>query len=84
MPLIAPFAQGAFDPEALRILETAFNAAWKTLSSSSSDLTVESRAASARELLASRIVEMAERGVRDPRRLADDALLHLATSIKAR
>ena len=44
---------------------------------------VETRAGCTRELLARRIIEMAERGERDPRRLVDDALLHFA-DLKAR
>jgi hypothetical protein len=80
MPIIASLAQNAFDPESIRVLETAFDAAWKTVNSSGSDLAVDGRAASTRELLAKRIIEMAERGESDPRRLVDDALAHLAAS----
>ncbi len=39
---------------------------------------MEGRAASTRELLAKRIIEMAEHGESDPRRFVDDALAHLA------
>jgi hypothetical protein len=83
MSIIASLAQTAFDPESIRVLETTFNAAWKTLNSSGSDFAVETRAGYTRELLARRIIEMAERGERDPRRLVDDALLHFA-DLKAR
>jgi hypothetical protein len=80
MPIIASLAQNAFDPESIRVLETAFDAAWKTVNSSGSDLAVDGRAASTRELLARHIIVLAECGERDPRRLVDDALAHLATS----
>jgi hypothetical protein len=79
MPIIASFAQNAFDPESIGVLQTAFDAAWKTVTSSGSDFAVNARAASAREVLARRIIVMAERGERDPHRLTDDALAHLAT-----
>ena len=80
MPIIASLAQNAFDPESVRVLETAFDTAWETVNSSGSDLALEGRAASTREVLAKRIIEMAERGESDPRRLVDDALAHLAAS----
>lgn len=80
MPIIASLAQNAFDPESVRVLETAFDAAWKTVNSSGSDLAVDGRVASTRELLAKRIIEMAERGESDSRRLVADALAHLAAS----
>jgi hypothetical protein len=75
MPIITSLAQNAFDPESIRVLEIAFDAAWKTLNSYGSDIAVEGRADSTRELLAKRIIEMAERGESDPRRLVDDALV---------
>jgi|GEM_PF-939559 len=80
MRIIASIAQGAFDPESIRVLETAFQAAWKTVNSSGCDLAVEGRAAATREVLAERIIEMAERGVRDPRRLVEHALAHLVSA----
>ncbi|PZR85675.1 MAG: hypothetical protein DLM68_10760 [Hyphomicrobiales bacterium] len=80
MPFIASLAQNAFDPESVRVLEIAFDSAWKTVISSGSDLALNGRAASTREALARRIIAMAERGETDPRRLIDDALAHLAAS----
>jgi hypothetical protein len=79
MPIIASLAQGAFDPEALRVLQTVFDFAWETVTSSDSDFATNGRAASAREALGRRIIATAERGETDPRRLLDDALLFLAT-----
>lgn len=79
MPVIASLAQDAFDPEALRVLQTVFDAAWETVTSSGSDFATHGRAASAREALARRIIATAERGETDPRSLLDDALLYLAT-----
>jgi hypothetical protein len=69
-----------FDPEAANILTAAFDSAWQTLRTSGNVLAADYRAASTRELLAKRIIETARRGERDPVRLADDALAHLANT----
>jgi len=82
MPIIASLTQDGFDPESVRVLQAAFDAAWKTVTSSGSGFAVKGRAGLAREVLARRIIVMAERGEDDPRRLVDDALLHLATSMQ--
>ena len=67
---------GVFDPDDVRILTTAFDEAWKAVQASG--VALEGRAEAVRELLALRIIEMAELGERDPHRLRDDALLYLA------
>ena len=58
---------GSFDPETLRILETAFDEAWITLKSSGSG-TIRP------DELARRICHLAMEGKRDPVRLHDRAL----------
>src|SRR5262249_52000545 len=58
---------GSFDPETLRILETAFDEAWITLKSSGSG-TIRP------DELARRICHLAMEGERDPVRLHDRAL----------
>ena len=73
-------SDGFFDPEATNILTAAFDTAWQTLRTSGDVLAADYRAASTRELLAKRIIETARQGERDPIRLADDALAHLANS----
>ena len=82
MPIIGLLAPNAFDPETIRVLETALDTAWETLKTSGSAFAVDGRAASTRELLAKRIIELTQLGERDPRRLADDALMHLASSMQ--
>jgi hypothetical protein len=67
-------ASASFDPEATKILTTAFDTAWQTLKTSGNVLAADFRAASTRELLAKRIIEMGRRGERDPLRLVEDAL----------
>jgi hypothetical protein len=80
MPMVQLLTVSAsFDPEATKILTTAFDAAWQTLKTSGNVLAADFRAASTRELLAKRIVEMGRRGERDPLRLVEDALGYIET-----
>jgi hypothetical protein len=75
-----PFDGGTFDPETTSILAAAFEAAWDTVSKSGSTLAAPERASATRELLAIRIMASARAGERDPKRLTNDALAHLAAS----
>jgi hypothetical protein len=67
----------AFDPDAIRVLTTAFEHAWRNLESSGirfdSDHQFE-----ARQILARYIIEQARQGERDDRRLRDGALLQFS------
>ena len=69
-----------FDPEATKALTAAYDTAWQMLKTSGNVLAADFRAASTRELLAKRIIEMGSQGERDPLRLAKDALAHLANN----
>jgi uncharacterized protein with NRDE domain len=80
MPLVALFSNAAFDSEATQLLGAAFEAAWQKVKSTSSALAEGSEAALTRELLAKRIIELAKRGERNPDRLVESALDHLARS----
>ncbi len=73
-------SDGFFDPEATKILTAAFDTAWQMLKTSGSAQAADYRAASTRELLAKRIIQSARLGERNPIRLVDDALAHLANS----
>jgi len=73
---------GRFDPEAVRVLTTALDEAWQSLLTADADFRSRGHAEAMRELLALRIIEMATLGERDPHRLREDALLHLAQSNK--
>jgi hypothetical protein len=76
-----PFlADAAFDTEATRLLGSAFEAAWQVLKTSGNAPADEAQAASTRELLAKRIIEMGRRGERNQDRLVEEALRHLAKS----
>ena len=77
MPIVALLANAAFDSETTRQLGLAFEAAWQAVKTSESTLGDESHAASTRELLAKRVIEMGRRGERNHDRLVENALDHL-------
>ena len=77
MPIDSLLRDGAFDPETASLLASAFEAAWETVKKSGSFLATNGNAPSTREIIAKRIIERAQAGERDPRRLVDDALTHI-------
>lgn len=82
-PTESAFADAAFDTEATRLLSAAFEAAWQVVQSSGA-VADEAHAASIRESLAKRVIEIGRRGERNHDRLVEEALLHLAKSQGAR
>ena len=56
---------------------SAFDGACDILQKSGSPLASEAQAATTRERLAKRIIEMGQKGVRNHKRLVEDALAHL-------
>ena len=80
MGMVALFSNAAFDSETTELLGAAFEAAWQKLNAAGGTLAEGSEAALTRELLAKRIIEMAKRGERNPDRLVESALDHLAKS----
>ena len=75
---IKRFANGVFFPEEVEILTGAFDDAWARLQASRAPFAEKDYALAARQILAKHIIMAAQRGVRNRRQLADDALLHLA------
>jgi hypothetical protein len=75
---IKQYAKGAFDPAAISILVDAFEDAWRRVESSKAPYSDEEYAPAARTIIAKHIIEKAEAGERDPRWLADSALLYLS------
>ena len=73
-------AQSAFDPEAIQTLASALEDAWRTVQKSGSRFARPAYARAIREVLAKRIIEVAQRGEEDKRKLAADALKFLATN----
>ncbi|MEA2905432.1 MAG: hypothetical protein QOI12_2819 [Alphaproteobacteria bacterium] len=77
MSIASLLEKSAFDPDSVVILASAFETAWNTIKASGSPLAAEGQAQSTRELLAKRIIETAQTGERNPRRLVDDALAYV-------
>jgi hypothetical protein len=82
MSIIPLLANTSFDPEAVEILSAAFDDAWEKLKASGSSFARPAYERGAREILAKRIIEMAQRGERDRDKLAASALDYLAQNYK--
>src|SRR6516162_5760896 len=74
--------ESAFDPETILVLASALDAAWDRLQKSGSRLTRPAYSRATREIIAKRIMEMAQRGVKDDRTLVDDAVQFLSSNYK--
>lgn len=75
-----------FDPDAIRVLTTAFEHAWRNLETSGVRLDPDHQS-EARNILAKYIIEQARHGERDDRRLREGALLqysrtHFGSSLR--
>lgn len=77
MSIIPLLAQSAFEPETIGILVSVFEAAWQKVERSGSKLASPGYERAAQEIIAKRIIEMAQRGERDPTALAADAVAYL-------
>ena len=80
MPIIPLLTQSAFEPEMIDFLVSVFETAWKKVEQSGSKLASPRYRRSAQEIIAKRIIEMAQRGEREPTVLADDAVNFLDRS----
>jgi hypothetical protein len=69
-----------FDPDAIRILTTAFDAAWRRVQNSGVVFDTDHQSKQARTTLAKYIIEQARYGERDERRLRDGAILQYTQS----
>ena len=75
---------GAFDSDEVTVLTDAFDQAWKAVEESGVCFASNTYKNATREILALRIIEIAQLGERDPNRLRDDAFLYLArTNLKS-
>jgi hypothetical protein len=68
---------GTFNPEVIRVLESAFETTWAALLASGAPFAQEYRDA-ARDILIQSVIQAAESGERDERKLSDGALLQLS------
>src|ERR1700739_1417778 len=66
-----------FNPEIIEVLASAFENAWNSLQKSGSPLARPGYSRATREVIAKRIIEMAQSGMKDPQRLTDDAVRFL-------
>jgi hypothetical protein len=80
MSIIPLLAQSAFEPETIEILVSVFESAWQKVEQSGSKLASPRYKRAAQEIIAKRIIEMAQRGERNPSELADDAVAFLERS----
>ena len=80
MSILRLLGKHTFDVETTIILASAFDAAWLSLQISNSPVAADDRAAETRGLLAQRLIEVAQRGERDKRRLVNEALAQFANS----
>ena len=81
MSILRLLGKHTFDVDTTIILASAFDAAWLSLQISNSPMAADNRATETRDLLAQRLVEVAQRGERDKRRLVNEALAQFANSI---
>lgn len=71
-----------FDPEIIQMLASAFDDAWDRLEKSGSRFARPGYSRAMREVIAKRIVEMAQQAVTDPQVLAEDAVRFVRASYK--
>ena len=72
------FADGVFRPDEISLLEDAIGDAWRRVEQSKAPWASEDYSTAGRTILARHIINMARDGERDPRWLADSALLYLS------
>ena len=82
MSITPTLTNSSFDPEAIKMLAAAFDDAWEAVQGSGSTLSRPPYAGAIREVLAKRIIELAQSGQTDPRRLSEDALQFLAMNYR--
>jgi hypothetical protein len=78
--LVRPNA--AFDPETIAVPSAALDEAWDRLLQSGSECTRPAYARAMREVVARGIIDMAQRGTRDQKELANGALRFLAANYR--
>ena len=78
--LVRPKAD--FDPETIAVLSAALDEPWDRLLQSGSECTRPAYARAMREVVARRIIDMAQRGIRDQTELANGALRFLAANYR--
>jgi hypothetical protein len=80
MSIIPLLAQTSFDPELIEKLVKAYEDAWRKIEQSGSTFASPRYRRVAKEIIAKRIIDMAQRGEIEPQQLADDAVNYLSQS----
>ncbi len=80
MSIVPLLQQAAFEPEMIATLVSVFETAWRKVEQSGSKLASPAFRGPAQEIIAKRIIEMAQRGERNTNELADDAVAFLQKS----
>jgi hypothetical protein len=78
------FRETAFTPEIIQILAAALDEAWERRRQSGSRLVRPAYSRAMREVVAKRIMEMAQRGAQDRETLVADALRFVAANYEER
>ena len=76
--LLTHLAPDEFRPDEISILEDALEDAWRRVEESQAPWASDGYSTAGRAILAQHIIKMAQGGERDPRWLADVALLYLS------
>ena len=72
--------EAALTPETIQILAAALDEAWERLRQSGSPLARPAYSRAMREVVAKRIIEMAQRGVQDRDALVEDVMCFVTTN----
>jgi hypothetical protein len=80
MSIVPLLQQSSFDPEVVNTLALAYETAWHKIEQSGSAFASPRYRRAAQEIIAKRIIDMAQRGEVESDRLADDAVDYLARS----
>jgi hypothetical protein len=80
MVIVPLLDQSSFDPEIIQTLVSAYEDAWQKIETSGSTFASPRYKRGAQEIIAKRIIEIAQRGEIEARQLADDAVAYLAQS----
>jgi hypothetical protein len=80
MAIIPLLEKTSFDPEFIKTLVAAYEDAWQKVEKSGSTFASPRYRRAAQEIIAKRIIDMAQRGEIELHQLADDAVTYLAQS----
>jgi hypothetical protein len=75
-------SETAFDPESIELLASALDEAWRRIQQSGSQFARPAYSQVMREVIAKRIIETAQHGVKDQLTLVDDAVRFLPANCR--